>query len=381
MLALAGGQTDDASITGAIVAMAEMPRDETCWLLALSHTRPDDTDNGTIEHAVSELAKSRGETYERTYEQVRALAGGERTRVALRTAVLDMASMRPSETVSLSVLSMAEKHALARTGQAMPGGDYPIPDIGHLRAAIVRFKEGKLAGHSRDQVRAHILKHAGRLGVEVSLDGKHSTGKSKVAASGALALTAPALSERTRFVLGALGSLAPPGEASEQLLKLSGMGAEPAQPVAKTYREQVRDAYPEVLALSRDANERDEDDDDETDAEWKIRDVISRHSNSDLFRQPERERQRGDIAVHDHGLTTGAEHPARSGKKIGTADRAHSGTSGFGGADAVVSRNPDLLSGSPRTGNRVTAPKSPSQRQAEETAALHHGRQQSRIHD
>ena len=78
--------------------------------------------------------------------------------------------MRPSETVSLSVLTIAErKKASAHT---IPDStDYPIPDVGHLRAAIARFKEGKYAGHSKAEVRAHILKAAKRLGVTVDLDG------------------------------------------------------------------------------------------------------------------------------------------------------------------------------------------------------------------
>jgi hypothetical protein len=62
--------------------------------------------------------------------------------------------------------------------------DYPIPDVAHLTSAVARYKQGKLAGHSKAEVAAHIRHHARRLGREVDL----STGCGLEEAAEALAL-------------------------------------------------------------------------------------------------------------------------------------------------------------------------------------------------
>ena len=227
LVALAAGRDDEESMTAAIMQMNAAPAGTTHWLLVLSQTSPDDASASLNDHAVAEVAANRGETYERTYEQVRGLTGGERTVQAVRQGILDLNGMRPSETVALSVLSMDERRKpSAHTIDSST--DFPIPDIGHLRAAIARFKEGKLAGHSAAEVKAHILKAAQRLGVKVDLDGGDDDGKKKVAAS-TVALTAgqPVLSERTRMTLYRMGMLGGPGDTSDNLIQLSGLGPGP----------------------------------------------------------------------------------------------------------------------------------------------------------
>lgn len=227
LVALAAGQTDEASMAGAIATMNAMPRNETRWLLVLPQTDPDYTEFSVIDHAVTELAVQRSETFERCYEQVRALTGGERTALAVRTAILDLAAMRPSGTVSLSVLSMDERRK--DSAHTIPGTtDFPVPDVAHRRAAIARFKEGKLAGHSSAEVRSHIMKAAKRLGVQIDLGGGDGgKAKGKVAArAGTVALTGqPALSDRTRMTLYKMGMTAGPGAASDNLVRLSGLGS------------------------------------------------------------------------------------------------------------------------------------------------------------
>jgi hypothetical protein len=42
-----------------------------------------------------------------------------------------------------------------KTGQAMAGGDFPIPDARHLAAAKSEYRKGNYAGHSAAEVRAH----------------------------------------------------------------------------------------------------------------------------------------------------------------------------------------------------------------------------------
>lgn len=114
----------------------------------------------------------------------------------------------------------------------------------------------------------------------------------------------------------------------------------------------------------------------ETEAERKIRQVLER--NGPMFRQAPKGRRRSAVHVHDGGMTHGAEHP--TGRKITTETRAHSNTSGFGGADAVMARNPEFFGREEGSNaNRRIPPRGTGQRQSAETRALAHGRHQSKI--
>jgi hypothetical protein len=74
------------------------------------------------------------------------------------------------ETIGLSVLTAKGRKQAKTDGYTIAGSDdYPIPDKAHLSAAVGRYKEGAFAGHPSGTVKAHILKHARRLGVEVEL--------------------------------------------------------------------------------------------------------------------------------------------------------------------------------------------------------------------
>jgi hypothetical protein len=73
------------------------------------------------------------------------------------------------ENFQLAVLTQAQRDRYATTGVALSGGAYPIPDKGHLAAAVARYKQGAHAGHSAGSIKSHILKRAKALGVSVSL--------------------------------------------------------------------------------------------------------------------------------------------------------------------------------------------------------------------
>lgn len=75
-----------------------------------------------------------------------------------------------ADQVRMSVLT-AEQRRSPSAHTIGGSDDYPIPDKPHLSAALARYKEGKLAGHSKDEVRKHILSRAQALGVEVDLAG------------------------------------------------------------------------------------------------------------------------------------------------------------------------------------------------------------------
>lgn len=60
----------------------------------------------------------------------------------------------------------AQRKTAAKSGVAMPNGDFPIPDAGHLQAAL-----GRLAGYTGDKgaAKAHIIKRARALGLVAKL--------------------------------------------------------------------------------------------------------------------------------------------------------------------------------------------------------------------
>jgi hypothetical protein len=83
-------------------------------------------------------------------------------------AMVALSQVEGGEFVSLSVLTMDErrKPAAHTIGDST---DYPIPDKVHLAAAVARYKQGKFAGHSQDEVRRHIMSRARALGEQVDL--------------------------------------------------------------------------------------------------------------------------------------------------------------------------------------------------------------------
>lgn len=74
----------------------------------------------------------------------------------------------PVPDLALAVLSTAERKKPG--AHTIPGStDFPIPDEGHLQAALARYKQGALAGHSKEEVAGHIRARAKALGVSVDL--------------------------------------------------------------------------------------------------------------------------------------------------------------------------------------------------------------------
>ena len=92
--------------------------------------------------------------------------------------------------VGLTVTA-AQRDKFAKSGVALPDGDFPVHDAEHLAAAKSEFRKGNFAGHSKAEVRAHINKNAKRLGLP-GLDGTRGRGRDHGAHPGepaAMALT------------------------------------------------------------------------------------------------------------------------------------------------------------------------------------------------
>lgn len=132
----------------------------------------DEDDNGQLAKMVAKLVakgvpKARAmQMAKQAMKRVAASALADSAIVAL--SKLSLPPAIDGGELKLSVLTMEErKKPSAHTIKGST--DYPIPDKGHLQAAIARYKQGKLAGHSKDEVKNHILHHARRLGVQVDL--------------------------------------------------------------------------------------------------------------------------------------------------------------------------------------------------------------------
>lgn len=81
---------------------------------------------------------------------------------------ISLAAGEPGSALALAVLTTADRKK--KSAHTIPGStDFPIPDRGHLMAAIARYKQGALAGHSKAEVAAHIRSRAKALGIEVNL--------------------------------------------------------------------------------------------------------------------------------------------------------------------------------------------------------------------
>lgn len=73
-----------------------------------------------------------------------------------------------AEIIRLSTLNMKDRQK--KSAHTLPGStDFPIPDKSHLAAAIREYHAGNYAGHSREEVAAHIQKRGRELGVQVHL--------------------------------------------------------------------------------------------------------------------------------------------------------------------------------------------------------------------
>lgn len=95
------------------------------------------------------------------------------SRALILEAMVALSQVQGGEFISLSVLTMDERRK--PSAHTIAGStDYPIPDKGHLAAAVARFKQGKLAGHSEEEVRRHILSRARALGETVDLAGPNA---------------------------------------------------------------------------------------------------------------------------------------------------------------------------------------------------------------
>lgn len=139
-----------------------------------SSSSDDDEDKGEdqLDAMVAKLV-NKGIPKARAIQMAKQAMKRVKASAQIESAILALSklSLPPSldgGTLQLSVLTAEERRK--PSAHTISGSeDYPIPDKGHLQAAIARYKEGKLAGHSKDEVRKHILSSARRLGVEVDL--------------------------------------------------------------------------------------------------------------------------------------------------------------------------------------------------------------------
>lgn len=89
-------------------------------------------------------------------------------RALVLEAMVALSQVQGGEVLSLSVLTQAEREK--PSAHTISGStDYPIPDKGHLAAAIARYKQGKYAGHKPEEIASHIRSRAKALGVQVDL--------------------------------------------------------------------------------------------------------------------------------------------------------------------------------------------------------------------
>jgi hypothetical protein len=122
-----------------------------------------------VDQAACELAAATGYSFEDIMSVVRAGATGrDAAELALSMAALADGMLSGAYggggMIGLAV-SQDERDQLAETGQALPGGDFPIPDAHHLALAKGEYAKGNLAGHSKAEVRRHINENAKRLGL------------------------------------------------------------------------------------------------------------------------------------------------------------------------------------------------------------------------
>jgi hypothetical protein len=120
-----------------------------------------------VDAAVFELAAVRGMDPADVLDQVAALAGGKRDTASRAAALVELAAMDADVDAPLLELAVSAeaREKFAKSGVAMEGGDYPIADVKHLGVAKAYYKQGKFAGHSAEEVKAHINARAKALGL------------------------------------------------------------------------------------------------------------------------------------------------------------------------------------------------------------------------
>jgi hypothetical protein len=116
-----------------------------------------------------------------------AVVGGAMGRFGITATPVDTEKVAGAELLALSVLTAADrKKPSAHT--IGDSDDYPIPDKAHLSVAVARYKQGKLAGHSAQEVAAHIRSRARALGETVDLAGSGLDESAGIAALAAKAI-------------------------------------------------------------------------------------------------------------------------------------------------------------------------------------------------
>lgn len=78
--------------------------------------------------------------------------------------------------LDLSGPALADRRRMAKQGIALPDGSFPIPDVDHVRRAVLAY--GRAPGEKRAAVRRHIIRRARALGALRLVPRDWLTGKS-----------------------------------------------------------------------------------------------------------------------------------------------------------------------------------------------------------
>ncbi len=253
-----------------------------------------------VDEAIAEVAQSRGEDVSRTWERVMKLSGGERDVMSLTMAISELVRHPDGDgTIELAAdLNMDQRHALAAKGQALQDGSYPIPDKSHLRAAAILAA----SGHGNVAAAKRLIrKRARELGVDITtLPG--FSGESEAADAKKTAATNAAM-DALQLTVADVADYVNGDPYQVQRVELAARTAAMSPEEEKT--DQIIKAHPELFKKG-----------DEDDAPRRLKTLL--HAPDDEF--------------------TGVQHPRRG--PVTTATRAHTGASGFGGADDILSRHP-----------------------------------------
>jgi hypothetical protein len=159
-----------------IVRAASEKLERLALLLAKKAEEDDDEDDDPDDDGDDD-SNAKGDTdhdfWSKKGKKKKALPGKKDDKVkASRSLVLDtmvaLSQLTGGEHISLSVLTAAERRK--PSAHTMSGTtDFPIPDESHLSAAVREYHAGNLAGHSKEEVAAHIRTAAKRLGKSVDL--------------------------------------------------------------------------------------------------------------------------------------------------------------------------------------------------------------------
>jgi phage head maturation protease len=131
--------------------------------------------------------------------------------------------------------TQAERDAMAKSGEAMPDGSYPIKTRDDVQAAIDTVGMGKAPA---DDIKAHIIKRADALGCSDMLPKTWTSGKS--------------LNDQITFAVGAVQ------EAVDSASRVAALRAEKGKALSNVNRNSLEELYGSVRVLKKLLKQEDE---------------------------------------------------------------------------------------------------------------------------